>query len=240
MVEVGGEIYTHGTKGGDPWLVGIEQPTAEQGVVQLVIPLENAALATSGDYRNYKMQDGVRLSHTIDPRTLHPIAHNMASISIIAPTVMEADAWATALNVMGEEEALRLAEAHDLGSIYVIKRGGRLVSLQKQCRVCRTFTRTVRVIMEIATVLLAVGGFVAIAGIGRGRFARGSPLKGSCGGKGGPECVCDAFEQKKCAARKRMLEANYNGENNMRITPVLSLLLIGCSGTKLEQDPLVR
>ena len=62
--------------------------------------------------------------------------------------------------------------------------------------------------MEIATVLLAVGGFVAIAGImAVGVLLGGSPLKGSCGGKGGPECVCDSFEQKKCAARKRMLEA---------------------------------
>lgn len=62
--------------------------------------------------------------------------------------------------------------------------------------------------MEIATVLLAVGGFVAIAGImAVGVLLGGSPLKGSCGGKGGPECVCDAFEQQKCAARKRMLEA---------------------------------
>ena len=121
LVEVGGEIYTHGTKNGDPWLVGIEQPTEEQGVIQLVIPLENAALATSGDYRNYKIKNGVRLSHTIDPRTLEPIAHNMASVSIIAPTVMEADAWATALNVVGEEEALRLAETHDLGLFMLLR-----------------------------------------------------------------------------------------------------------------------
>ena len=121
LVEVGGEIYTHGTKKGAPWLVGIEQPTQEQGVIQLIVPLEDAALATSGDYRNYKIKDGIRRSHTIDPRTLEPIAHNMASISIIAPTVMEADAWATALNVVGEEEALRLAEAHDLGLFMLLR-----------------------------------------------------------------------------------------------------------------------
>ena len=58
LVEVGGEIYTRGTKRNDPWLVGIEQPTEEQGVIQLVIPLQNAALATSGDYRNYKEKNG--------------------------------------------------------------------------------------------------------------------------------------------------------------------------------------
>ena len=121
LVEVGGEIYAHGTKRNDPWLVGIEQPTKEQGVVHLVIPLQNAALATSGDYRNYKEKNGVRYSHTIDPRTLKPIAHNIASISVVAPTVMEADGWATALNVLGEEEALRVAEEYDLG-LYMLLR----------------------------------------------------------------------------------------------------------------------
>ena len=62
--------------------------------------------------------------------------------------------------------------------------------------------------MEIATILLAIGGFVSIAGVmAVGVLLGGSPLKGSCGGKGGPECVCDDFEQKKCAARNKMLEA---------------------------------
>jgi hypothetical protein len=62
--------------------------------------------------------------------------------------------------------------------------------------------------MEIATILLAIGGFVAVSGImAVGILLGGSPLKGSCGGKGGPECVCDAFEQKKCEARNRMMAA---------------------------------
>ena len=62
--------------------------------------------------------------------------------------------------------------------------------------------------MEIVTVLMAIGGFVAISGImAVGVILGNSPLKGSCGGKGGPDCVCDDFEQRKCAARKRMLEA---------------------------------
>ena len=62
--------------------------------------------------------------------------------------------------------------------------------------------------MEIATVLMAIGGFVAMSGImAVGVILGNSPLKGSCGGKGGPDCVCDDFEQRKCAARKRMLEA---------------------------------
>ncbi len=121
LVEVGGELYAQGQKDKQSWLVGIEQPTKEQGIIQLVLPLENKALATSGDYRNYKEKDGKRYSHTIDPRTLRPIEHNVASISVIADTVMEADAWATALNVAGEEEAFRLAEEYDL-AIYMLLR----------------------------------------------------------------------------------------------------------------------
>lgn len=121
LIEVGGEIYAHGTKDNSSWMVGIEQPQQQQGSVQMILPLENLALATSGDYRNYKERNGIRYSHTIDPRTLNPIAHNVASISVIANSVMEADAWATALNVLGEEEAFRLAEEHNL-AIYMLLR----------------------------------------------------------------------------------------------------------------------
>ena len=121
LVEVEGEIYAHGKKDNSSWMVGIEQPQQKQGSIQLILPLENAALATSGDYRNYKERDGVRYSHTIDPRTLNPISHNVASISVVANSVMESDAWATALNVLGEEEAFRLAEEYNL-AIYMLLR----------------------------------------------------------------------------------------------------------------------
>ena len=121
LIEVGGEIYAHGSKGDDPWLVAIEQPKQDQSSVQIAFPLHNQALATSGDYRNYQERNGKRYSHTIDPRTQKPIEHNVASISVIADTVMVADAWATALNVVGEEEAFRLAEEHNL-AIYMLIR----------------------------------------------------------------------------------------------------------------------
>lgn len=121
LIEVGGEIYAHGEKEDGPWIVAIEQPKKDQGTIQISFPLQNQALATSGDYRNYQERDGKRYSHTIDPRTRTPIAHNIASISVITDTVMAADAWATALNVVGEEEAFRLAEEYDL-AIYMLIR----------------------------------------------------------------------------------------------------------------------
>ncbi len=121
LIEVGGEIYAQGQKEEGPWIVAIEQPKQDQGAVQIAFPLHNQALATSGDYRSYQERDGKRYSHTIDPRTRSPIEHRVASISVIADSVMEADAWATALNVVGEEEAFRLAEEHDL-AIYMLIR----------------------------------------------------------------------------------------------------------------------
>lgn len=121
LIEVGGEIYARGSKEEGPWIVAIEQPQQDQGSVQITFPLHNQGLATSGDYRNYQEREGKRYSHTIDPRTRSPIDHNVASISVITNSVMEADAWATALNVVGEEEAFRLAEEHDLAIFVLIR-----------------------------------------------------------------------------------------------------------------------
>jgi thiamine biosynthesis lipoprotein len=71
-------------------------------------------MATSGDYRNYFKVDGVRYSHTIDPRTGRPITHSLASVTVLAPTCAEADAWATALSVLGAEQGLAVAEQLNL------------------------------------------------------------------------------------------------------------------------------
>ena len=90
LIEVGGEIYARGSKEEGPWIVAIEQPQQDQGSVQITFPLHNQGLATSGDYRNYQEREGKRYSHTIDPRTRSPIDHNVASISVITNSVMEA------------------------------------------------------------------------------------------------------------------------------------------------------
>jgi thiamine biosynthesis lipoprotein len=80
-------------------------------------------MATSGDYRNYFVADGRRYSHTIDPRTGKPIEHALASVSVIAPTCMAADAWATAINVLGAEKGLELAEREKLDVLLVSREG---------------------------------------------------------------------------------------------------------------------
>jgi thiamine biosynthesis lipoprotein len=108
------------TRGG-PWRLGIERPDSSGGVVHDVVLVQDQALATSGDYRNYYEQDGVRRSHTIDPRTGRPIAHTLASVSVLRPTAALADGWATALNVLGPDDGLALATAQAIPALVLVR-----------------------------------------------------------------------------------------------------------------------
>ncbi len=124
LVEIGGELRGLGRNAqGQPWRVGIEQPAMLQGGgTQTVVPLNHCALATSGDYRNFHTdQQGRRLSHIIDPKSKTPISHRLASVSVLADNAMTADGLSTALFVLGEEQALRLAERHGLAVFLIIR-----------------------------------------------------------------------------------------------------------------------
>ncbi len=131
LIEVGGEVYASGrAPSGRPWRVGIERPAYGSPAaparpasrpVQRVIPLEDAALATSGDYRNYFERYGVRYSHIIDPRTLRPIRHRLASVSVLDPSCARADAFATALLVLGEEDGYATALALHLPTLLLVR-----------------------------------------------------------------------------------------------------------------------
>lgn len=124
MVEVGGEVRARGVNAEDePWQLGIETPTETTRKLQRVVPLRDMSLATSGDYRNYFEKDGVRISHTIDARTGKPITHKLASVSVVYSNCMLADAWATALNVLGEEEGLELANEQKLAALFIVRDG---------------------------------------------------------------------------------------------------------------------
>ena len=115
MVEIGGEVVCCGyNKNGKSWQIGIDRPYFGEKpgeILQHVVALSNYAIATSGDYRNYRDVDGTRISHTIDPRTGKPISHQLASVSILAKTCMLADGTATAVMVMGDVEGLKWLEA---------------------------------------------------------------------------------------------------------------------------------
>jgi len=122
MVEIGGEIRVRGQNNEKKsWQIAIEKPTPNKISVERIVSLTNTGMATSGDYRNFFEVDGVRFSHTIDPRTGKPITHKLASISVLSDTTMEADALATALNVLGEEAGFQLAEQQKIAALFIIK-----------------------------------------------------------------------------------------------------------------------
>lgn len=124
MVEIGGEIKTKGRNpNNNIWRVGIEKPVSDHRLVQTTIALNNASLATSGDYRNYFEKNGIRYSHTIDPKTGKPVTHNLASVTVIHSSAMTADAMATALLVLGYESGFQLAVKEQLATLFIIRDG---------------------------------------------------------------------------------------------------------------------
>jgi thiamine biosynthesis lipoprotein len=122
MVEVGGEIRTAGRNpAGEVWRIAVEVPTTVGRGIQRVVALDDRAMATSGDYRNYFEHDGVRFCHIVDPRTGRPVRHRLASVSVLADTCMEADALATALFVLGPDEGLQLAIAQGIPALFLVR-----------------------------------------------------------------------------------------------------------------------
>jgi thiamine biosynthesis lipoprotein len=123
MVEIGGEVRARGVNAeGRVWRIGVERPVAQRSGVWGAVELADASMATSGDYRNYYERDGVRISHTIDGRTGRPVAHSLASVTVIHPSCTTADALATALNVLGPDEGRRLVEREGLAALFLIRR----------------------------------------------------------------------------------------------------------------------
>lgn len=122
LVEIGGEVRTRGTKlDGSIWRIGVEMPADNKRVVNEIVELRNLSLATSGDYRNFFIDGEKRYSHTIHPRTGMPVEHSLASVTVIRPTCMEADALATALMVLGPEEGFAFASEHDIAALFLVR-----------------------------------------------------------------------------------------------------------------------
>jgi len=121
MVEIGGEVRAAGLNArGAPWKLAIEKPLDGARAVEVVVGLSGVSLATSGNYRNFYEVDGKRISHTIDPATGRPVEHSLASASVIHPECALADAYATALMVLGPEKGLAFAEARGLAAFLII------------------------------------------------------------------------------------------------------------------------
>ncbi|MEA3544290.1 MAG: FAD:protein FMN transferase [Thermodesulfobacteriota bacterium] len=128
LVEIGGEIITHGYKQPQrPWVIGIESPVAGERSIRKRLHLPDVAMATSGDYRNYFEHQDTRYSHTIDPATGYPVKHRLASVTVIDSSCMRADALATAIMVMGPGKGMEFAEQQQLAIFMLVKQNGQFV-----------------------------------------------------------------------------------------------------------------
>lgn len=115
MVEIGGEITMRGVNDkGNCWRIGIDKPTddstAMQRELQTILSICDKAVATSGNYRNYYVKDGIKYAHTIDPQTGYPSEQDILGATVIADDCMTADAFATAFMAMGVEKSVEVAK----------------------------------------------------------------------------------------------------------------------------------
>ena len=121
LVEVGGELRACGKRpDGQSWRVAIEVPDASDDHA-LALPLHHCSIATSGDYRRHAGDGDARYAHTIDPRTGHPVRNAVASVTVLHPVCMQADALATVLTVLGEADGLSYARRHALAALFIVR-----------------------------------------------------------------------------------------------------------------------
>lgn len=124
LVGIDGEMRARGAKpDGAAWTVAIEKPSFGKREVAGVMELQNAAIATSGDYRHWIEIEGQRYAHTIDPKAAQPLSNCLAAVTVLMPTCMLADAWATALLVLGEKDGVALARKLGIDALFVLREG---------------------------------------------------------------------------------------------------------------------
>ena len=125
LVDIGGEMRVRGVNmSSQRWRVGIQQPKEDSILISnqiaAILQATNAGIATSGNYRQFYYQDGKKISHTIDPRTATSTQHNLLSVTVVAPSAMLADAYATAFMVLGDRDSIyNIAHAQQLG-VYLL------------------------------------------------------------------------------------------------------------------------
>jgi FAD:protein FMN transferase len=124
LVDIGGEVLAYGSKpDSEKWSVAIEMPTKnadDKRTIQAVVSLEDMAISTSGSYRKFYEEDGIRYSHTIDPASGYPVKHTTLSVSVLARDCITADAYATAFMVMGVEKGKEFLKNHPNLEVYFI------------------------------------------------------------------------------------------------------------------------
>jgi len=124
LIDIGGEVLARRTKpGGEKWSVAIELPAKtadDERKIQAIVSLQDMAISTSGSYRKFYEEKGVRYSHTIDPSNGYPVKHTTLSVSVLAKDCITADAYATAFMVMGVEKGKEYLKKHPKIDVYFI------------------------------------------------------------------------------------------------------------------------
>lgn len=189
MVEIGGEVrVTEKSPQGAPWRIGIESPRDDRRDIQAVVHLSDTALASSGDYRNFRWVDGQRYSHTINPQTGYPVEHTLAATTVAAKTCLEADAWATAILVMGPKRGLQWAKENNVAALLLTRDGDQIKQTQSP-----DFHWEVTVPAEqkppfnyagILAITVIIFG-IACFGMAAGVLFSNRCLTGTCGGMSG-------------------------------------------------------
>jgi FAD:protein FMN transferase len=127
LIEIGGEVRARGTKNGKLWRIGIDKPEDNNIIpgqtLQAIIRITDKSLATSGNYRKFYVEDGIKYSHTIDPKTGYPARNRLLSATILADECATADGIATACMVMGHEKAIEFIKNNPQYSAYFVISG---------------------------------------------------------------------------------------------------------------------
>lgn len=130
LVEIGGEIRLKGENlHGEAWRIGIDRPSENNPIpgqdLQAVLQITDKAVATSGNYRQFYIEDGQKITHTINPATGYPSKHNLLSVTVVANDALTADAYATAFLVSGTEKSLEWLNKHpELDAIFICDEEG--------------------------------------------------------------------------------------------------------------------
>ncbi|MDX8482274.1 FAD:protein FMN transferase [Mesorhizobium sp. VK24D] len=136
LVGIDGEMRAMGVRpDGETWTVAVEQPDPERRAPHSILSLQDCAVATSGDYRHWVEVQGRHLSHTMDPTRGAPLIKSPASVTVIAPTCAEADAWATALMVLGPDKGGELAQRLGLDALFLLRDEAHSI---RSCRIGRS------------------------------------------------------------------------------------------------------
>ncbi len=202
MIEIGGEIRVQGHNAQEaPWHIGIEKPLVETRSLQKILTLENTALATSGDYRNFFEIAGQRYIHTIDPVTGWPLKNQLASVTVMTDSCMYADAWATALQILGLDHGMRVAEQLGLPVLFIINRNGVFEE-----HMSRDFQpNRIKSFMMIFIASFFIIG-VAILAMAIGALTGRPPLGGSCGGLARLGLKCDLGCNSACQKQLTLIQ----------------------------------